>query len=136
MNKDPLTRRNAGLLVIGAFLTVFIAGAAIYYRSPKILVGLIAPLYLVFIWLKAAEDTKDGVVKEQIVSCVSVVPYAVSRGIKASFMDEKHNFFNYVIEGGRREMFILGATYRLWYNSETGRYITSELYNAEDETRE
>ena len=131
MKKDPLTRRNAGLLVISVFLTIFIAGAAIYYRAPKVLAALLAPLYMVFMWLSAVTDAKEGAVKDHVVSCVSVVPYALTHGVKATFMDEQHNFFNYIIEGGARDMFILGATYRLWYNSKTGRYITSELYSAD-----
>ena len=136
MNKDPLTRRNAGLLVIGAFLAVFIAGAAIFFRSPKLLAGLLAPMYLVFIWLSAKSDQDNGIIKNHIVSCVSIAPYGITRGVKATFMDAQHHFFNYVIEGGSRDMFILGATYKLWYNSDTGKYVTSEIYNAEEETGE
>ena len=133
MNNDPLTRRNAGLLVLSIFLTIFICAAAIYYRSPKVLAGLIAPLYLVFTWLSAKSDQDTGIIKDHVVTCVSIAPYALTRGIKATFMDAEHNFYSYVIEGGERGMFILGVTYKLWYNEKTGRYVTSVIYNEEEE---
>ena len=133
---DPVTRKNTSLLVISVFLTIFIAGASIYYRSYKMLLGLFAPLYLVISWLTSVRQKENGIIEEQVVTCVSVVPYGFSRAIKATFMDAEHNFYTFVIEGGRRQMFVIGVTYKLYFNKETGRYVTSSLYNAEKEEKE
>ena len=127
---SPVEKKAASAFVISLILSVLIVAGAVYYGSFKILLGLLAPLYLAFMGLNLLASRND--IKEIIATLASVVP-SFLRGIKLAFVDDSGQYYEFLIQGKKTGDFSLGATYKVYYNEKTKEFVTCVLYDATDD---
>ena len=117
----PLHRRMIGCYLFAGAVTVASIVFSIYFRQPRLLLGILVAGYVAYIGYSMRRDYFNGDILEVVLICSSVAARPLRNTTKVIFRtdDEIPDYYSFIVPKKWAEDFAPNVAYLIYFNAKT-----------------